>query len=29
MFLFELTSAGMYAVSVLWALAVIVNQLGW
>ncbi|KAL4452783.1 hypothetical protein ABPG75_008445 [Micractinium tetrahymenae] len=29
MFLFELTSAGMYAVTVLWALAVIVNLLGW
>lgn len=29
MFLFQLTSAGMYAVTVLWALAVIVNLLGW
>ena len=29
LFLFEMTSAGMYAVTVLWVLAVIVNCLGW
>jgi hypothetical protein len=27
--LFELTSAGLYAICVLWALAVLVNLLGW